>query len=115
MDVIGNELSQYCFDGLPIEVSEIKKVDGKEIAVINLKESVFNEEIDAPKKFVGRTWKAGYFQGSCGGSITSMELIETFLQRDYKGKWIDGVQFLYEGNNITEFDHVPRLSDINYR
>lgn len=105
LNSIGNKLSQYCFEGLPIDLVEIKEIGNKKVAVINLKES---------GKTDGKFWTTSYFQGSSGGSITSTQLIETFLQRDYWGKWINGVEFLYENNKI-DFDHTPNLNDINYR
>lgn len=114
LSIVANKLSIYCFSGLPITVMEIKSIDGSEIAVVNLKETEVNKGIDNLDELIGKTWKANYFQGSAGGIITSNQLVDTFLQNDYEGKWIDGVQFLYEGN-IIEFDHVFGLSDINYR
>jgi len=105
LNLVGNKLSQYCFEGLPIDLIEIKEIGKKKIAVFNLKESDKNE---------GKLWTTSYFQGSSGGGLTSTQLIETFLQRDYWGKWINGVEFLYENNKI-DFEHTPNLNDINYR
>lgn len=110
---IGNKLSQYCFNGLPIELKHIKDIEGKKIAVVNLKESTINEGLDIEDK-IGYTWVDNYFQGSTGGMQTYVKLVETFLQRDYKGEWIDGVEFLYEGSKI-DFEHVEGLSEIIYR
>ncbi len=92
------------FANLPIEVMRIDNKEGKLIAVINLKE---NSESNA-------TWNTLYFQGSCGGTVISTTLIETFLQRDYEGEWIDGVKFLYHGGDV-QFEHVADLEKINYR
>lgn len=111
---ICSKLSQYCFNGLPIELKEIKDIEGKSVAVINLRESPINEEIAGPEEMIGHSWATYYFQGSTGGVLTSVKLVETFLQRDYRGPWIDGVQFLYEGNQI-DFEHVEGLREINYR
>ena len=85
-----------------IDLVEIKEIGNKKVAIINLKEN--DDEL----------WITTYFQGSSGGNITSTQLIETFLQRDYWGKWIDGVEFLYENSKI-DFDHVEDLHDISYR
>ena len=93
---------------------EIKDIEGKSVAVINLRESPINEEIAGPEEMIGHSWATYYFQGSTGGVLTSIKLVETFLQRDYRGPWIDGVQFLYEGNQI-DFEHVEGLREINYR
>lgn len=114
LNTIGNKLSLYCFNRLPIEVQEIKNIENKKIAVINLQESMVNQEIDNHENWIGKSWASNYFQGSTGGIITSTELIETFLQRSYTDDWIDGVKFLYKGSNI-EFEHVFILSDTIYR
>ncbi|MDQ2087579.1 hypothetical protein RBH29_14195 [Herbivorax sp. ANBcel31] len=78
------------------------------MAVINLR------EYDEKNTSIRRSWKSHYFQGTTGGRETSVTLIETFLQRDYSGEWIDGVSFLYYDNEI-EFFHVEGLSKIQYR
>lgn len=114
LSTIANKLSQYCFNGLPIEVLEIEKVEGKKIAIIDLKELSFNQGIDEYTKFIGSTWKTYYFQGTTGGAITSKQLVDTFLQKGYQGEWIEGVQFLYEGE-IIDYEHVFGLSDIHWR
>lgn len=111
---VGSKLSQYCFNGLPIELQEIKDVEGKKIAVVNLRESIVNEGKKDYAEYVGYTWNGNYFQGSTGGILTYTKLVETFLQKDYKGEWIDGVQFLYQGAEV-DFEHVPDLKNIVYR
>lgn len=101
---ISNQLSKESFNGLPIEVQEIKEVDNKKIAIINLKEDKNNE--------VG--WKTVYFQGSTGGAITTKTLVENFLQKEVSSEWIDGVKFLCDGEDISA-DHIPELQDIIYK
>ncbi len=101
------------YRGLPIEVKEIMLVDGKKIAIVNLSEAQDFKE-SSPENYKGFTWCMMYFQGSCGGITTSKNLMESFLQRDFKGVWIDGVQFLYEGGRV-EFEHVGVLYETQYR
>lgn len=114
--ILANALSQTVFDNLPIEVVKIEEVDGKRIAVINLMESKENQKISDYSLFKGRSWATGYFQGSAGGRITSTSLIETFLQKQYDGEWIDGVSFLYNGGKEGNWsDHAPQLGEVNYR
>lgn len=105
LTMIAEELSQLQFEGIGIEVAKIEEQDGKKIATVNL------TEVSDPGE---ANWKSGYFQGSTGGIITTVSLEETFLQRDYQGEWIDGVKFLYEGQEI-QFDHVESLREISYR
>ncbi|GEM_PF-465628 len=114
LDTLAKALSEAYFDNLPIQVVNIKDVDNKKVAVINLDESSENQGISDFSKLKGSTWATKYFQGSTGGTITSTQLIETMLQRDYSGQWIDGVKFLYK-NKDCNFQHVPDLCNINYR
>ena len=99
---ICNQLSYLSFSNLPINLVKIENVDNKKIAVINL------EDTDNMK------WSSKYFQGSAGGQITSVSLIESILQRDLNLPWIDGVKFLYNDSPI-EYEHTPKLSQTNYR
>lgn len=108
LKILADKLSRFKF-GLPIEVLRVKEQKGRKIAVINLlehKETDINSEL---------TWRSVYFQGSTGGFFTTKTLIETFLQEDYSGEWIDGVEFYYEGKSISnDWDHIS-LSGTIYR
>lgn len=116
MDYIAETLSRQYFYGLPIEIVKIEAVDGRSVVVVSLEETPENQGITDITKFKGRSWAGTYFQGSAGGTITSTTLIETFLQKEYKGEWIDGVKFLYNGKEIG-FEHVEEINSgkINYR
>ncbi|TDT45756.1 hypothetical protein [Fonticella tunisiensis] len=114
LDILVNALSEIYFKNLPIEVVKIEELDKKKIAVINLKESKENKGVTDVSKMKGDTWATGFFQGSAGGAITSTQLIETILQREYRGQWIDGVRFLYNNGNC-DFEHAPNLAKVNYR
>ncbi|NLI89453.1 MAG: hypothetical protein GX366_03480 [Epulopiscium sp.] len=105
LNALGQELSKMQFEGLGIEVDKIEEEDGKKVATINLKEAPNDKDY---------SWIATYFQGSAGGTITTVSLGETFLQREYEGEWIDGVKFVYEGEEIV-YDHVESLGQISYR
>ncbi|KOA18560.1 hypothetical protein CLHOM_34620 [Clostridium homopropionicum DSM 5847] len=111
---LSKALSENFFNNLPIEVLNIEQKNGKSIAVINLNESKENQGVNDYSKLKGYTWATKYFQGSTGGTITSKTLIETILEREYTGEWIDGVKFLYNNKDI-DFEHVPDLANINYR
>lgn len=116
LDIMAQKVSLFYFEGLPIEVAEIKtEDDGRKIAVIDLKESRENQSASEPSKYKGASWAVGYFQGSTGGIETSVCLTETFLQKDYKGEWIDGASFTYEGGRVDNFDHIANLAGTNYR
>lgn len=79
-----------------------KQVNGKSIVTLNL--------IDENGS---RGWY-NTFQGSTGGYINSNMIIENTLQRDYKGKWVDGLEVLYNGNK-AEFQHAQDLENILYK
>lgn len=114
---IANALSVGCFSNLPIEVENIEEVNNKKIAIINLKESADNQGIKDMTKLKGKSWALNYLQGSTGGTITSTSLIETFLQKEHTGEWIDGVRFLYNGSKCDDdlFQHAPDLTQVSYR
>ncbi len=100
LEVIAEELSKTHFDNLPIEAKKIEQIDGKKIAIINLRE--YQKPSDQKK-----TWIDYLNAGSAGSRITLITLEESFLQRDLKGEWIDGIKILYEEQNIEEMDHFP--------
>ena len=114
LNLLSENLSKEVFNDLPIEFVEIKEKDGKKIALFNLNELGENSGDITFDKYQGKNWVNDYFAGSAGGGITEYTLIETLLQRDYSGEWIDGVEFTYKNSNI-EFDHVPSLGEVNYR
>ncbi len=109
LKILSQKLSTIKFSYLPIDILKIEQINGKNVAIINLSE---------PKMIVPSsiTWKSHYFQGSAGGSITTTMLVDTFLQKNYTGEWIDGVQFYYNGEPIPNdyWDHI-NLSNIKYR
>jgi hypothetical protein len=105
LQAITKGLSEQVFK-LPMELFEIREIFNQKIAVINVMEASDNTGL--------YPWNSGYFQGSTGGAITSITLVESYLQKGYEGEWIDGVKFLYEGD-IIEFDHVYGLRLTQYR
>jgi len=113
LNIIADKLSRFGFNYLPIEVLKIEEQNSKKIVVINLKEHEWDR---GEENFIGSNWRYGFFQGSTGGYFTTITLIETFLQNDYKGEWIDGVRFMYENQPIKQedWDHID-LSGIIYR
>jgi hypothetical protein len=61
------------------------------------------------------SWRTLYFQGSTGGACTTIMLVQTFLQNDYDGSWLDGVESYYDGRPISDqWDHID-LSGTKYR
>lgn len=103
IESLADQLSERKFKALPIKVSLVEKENGQTIGVVNLLE---NEDYSP-----GLSWNRAYFQGSSGGASTSTTLIKTFIQNDYKGDWVDGIVFKYEGGHLIDFDHVGLLTD----
>jgi len=114
LETLAEVLSEAYFDNLPIQVVRIEEINKKRIVIVNLKESAENQGIADYNKLVGKTWTTHYMQGSTGGTITETRLIETMLQREYQGLWIDGVKFLYN-NGVCDYEHAASLKEINYR
>ncbi|GAU79016.1 hypothetical protein [Fusibacter sp. 3D3] len=98
---IAHYLQTHYFENAVIEIKSLEILNGKKTAVINLSEKEPSSEDE-----IG--WATLYFQGSTGGSMTEMILIEGFLQRQLANWPIDAVEFLYENEQI-QFEHVPRL------
>ena len=98
---LAEKLSRYSFDGLPIELLEINQLNQRNIAVINL-----IDPEDREGSIYQKTWAGNYFQGTSGGYATTFKLINTFLQEDYDGEWVDGVEFRYNYDVINDFDHI---------
>lgn len=111
---LANEVSNDLFNSLPLELIEIKDIEEKSIAVFNFEEVGKNaEKATLFQDYEGDSWFQ-CFQGSAGGRVTEYTLIETLLQRNYEGEWIDGINFTYKGGSV-EFEHMPKLSEIVYR
>ncbi|TGE39784.1 hypothetical protein E4K67_01985 [Desulfosporosinus fructosivorans] len=109
LSTIAETISEAYFSNLPIKVLEI---DDKKIATVNLEEMPESSTDTSMKQ--SNSWSTSLFQGSTGGTITRIRLAESFLQKDYKGEWIEGIRFLYKGQRI-DFQHVPELSEVIYR
>ncbi len=105
LEAITQGLSTHVFK-LPMEFLGIDLVFNQKVARVNLMENPKNPDL--------YPWNTGYFQGSTGGAITSISLIDSYLQPTYEEEWIDGVKFLYEGETI-EFEHVYGLQQTQYR
>ena len=106
MNYLGAEIGVKFFGGLTMEAKEIKTVNGKKVLIVNL--------IEGSGAVGEKSWVYDYFQGSTGGNVSTVALTETFLQKEYSGTWIDGVQFLLDGEKI-DFEHVEGLSEIIYK
>jgi hypothetical protein len=109
---IASELSTKYFNGLKIEIQNIDRDDGENdgggMIRINLAEM---ENFTGPGSVKAYNSWYDFFQGSAGGINTTITLRESFLQRTFKGEWIDSVQFMYMGEPFPESDHV-QLSGI---
>jgi hypothetical protein len=106
LKLLADRLSRFKFGNLPINVLRIEDRNNQKIAIIELNERGHSYPV---------SWRGHYFQGSTRGHFTTITLIKSFLQKDYKGKWIDGVEFYYQGKPISdEWDHIS-LSGIIYR
>ncbi|MEA5571655.1 hypothetical protein [Calothrix sp. UHCC 0171] len=107
LEKLSTLISRYKFCDLPIEIKSIK--DG--IATVNLDEHPWVKAGNTPPSIPGcsgKSWRYGYFQGSAGGYATTATLTRTFVQPNYQGNWIKGVQFYYAGKPIQDgdWDHI---------
>lgn len=106
LKMLADGVARFQFHSLEINVLRIEFLQGKKIAIINLQE---------PEHLNSYSWVSSCFQGSAGGAATKFILVESFLQTDYKGQWVDGVKFLYNGKPIApdQWDHID-LSESPY-
>lgn len=110
--IISDTLSKHYFNGLQIEIKASKPEDTNLSTIqINLIE---NPEFKGPATLPAYQSWYDYFQGAYGGQNTTVILKESFLQREYKGKWIDQIEFFYQGKPIGDWDHID-LSGIIQR
>lgn len=99
LEELTQSISRILFAGRPMELTKIKTEDGKKIAYINLK--------NASK------WNQ-LFQGSTNGGTNSNALVSSYLQKDFRNGWIDGVHFTLDGQPIIQ-EHALLLEETQYR
>ena len=104
VDDLLDSVSKNNFNDLKIEILSVEETQpGYKSLKVNLKENPGFVIPDSLGNY--RSWYE-HFQGSLGGDQTTMILIESILQRDFNGDWIDEVEFYYQGEMIGEWDHV---------
>ncbi|MHC4951228.1 MAG: hypothetical protein ACYTEU_09645 [Planctomycetota bacterium] len=93
VQMLADNISRIQFGRLPITVMEIEVRQNQKIAIINLNDS---------KMSMGKhhTWR-DIFQEPAYEMSTTTTLITSFLQKDYQDEWIDGVEFLYNGEPFS--------------
>lgn len=89
-ELIAKTISNQYFSGLRIKVSLVDSLKGQRCLHVNLIENDDFENTLIP------SWNQN-FSASCSASWTKNILDANFYQKDYKGKWIDTVQYYYEG------------------
>jgi hypothetical protein len=104
ISILLDSVSAHNFNNLKIEVLGIDKNESNyKILKINLKENPGFIMPDSLGHY--RTWY-DFFQGSMGGEQTTIILIESTLQKQYKGEWVDAIEFYYQNEKIGEWDHI---------
>lgn len=96
LSALCSALSRFHFNGNPVHLREIRTVDDRKVAIVNLQDN------DATQ----RNWRSSYFQGSTGARVTEHTLVKTLTRPDYTGSWVDGVKFLHDGKTIPPLDHI---------
>ena len=104
LQTVADKLSKECFEGLEIDVEEIKQIGNSDVAIINLKDKGQNESPN---------WMVNFFQGSTGAGITATSLEESLLQRESAYPWVDGIEIQYNSEPLVT-DHIE-FSNIIYR
>ena len=104
MSHLALKLSNEIFQGKPIVLKEIVVEEGKKIAYFNLQDK--NKDISSTDN-----WYSS-FQGSTGAQLTLNSIVDTLLQKEFKGDWIDGINLTYNRQYI-EFDHIS-FENVHY-
>jgi len=106
-----DSVSHNNFHNLKIEVLSLKEpTEGTKSLLVNLKENPGFIIPDSLGNY--RNWY-DFFQGSMRGEQTTIILIESLLQREFAGNWIDEVKFYYQNEEMGEWDHVFLSGTIN--
>ena len=102
--ILLDSVSKNNFNNLKLKVSGLYiNKDSLKILKVNLKE---NPGFKMPDSLGhNRSWYE-FFQGSMGGGQTTITLIESALQKQFKGEWVDAVEFYYQDEKIGEWDHI---------
>jgi len=102
--ILLDSVSKVNFHNLKIETLSLEEnTEGHKVLKVNLKENIGFIIPDSLGNF--RSWY-DYFQGSMGGEQTTIILIESILQREFTGDWIDELEFYYQNEKIGEWDHA---------
>ena len=105
-----DSISKYCFNNLKIQsLGVFQNNKGYKTLKINLLENPGFKIPDSLGKY--HSWY-DFFQGSTGGQQTTITLTESILQRNYKGKWIDQIEFYYQNDTIGDWDHIALSGQI---
>ncbi|MCM1991143.1 hypothetical protein [Oceanirhabdus seepicola] len=103
MQLIADNVSKSYF-GLPIEVEKIEDRNGKKIAIINLVEHTEDEWDEWSRKF----------QGTLGEQFSMSTLERNFIQEQYSGEWVDGIE-IQQNHGIRKSGHLGDFNWIVYR
>lgn len=103
VEVLADSISKNYFHELEIRVLKIDPANNRLVLHLELIEK---DNYTGPGSLPPYQSWYDYFQGSAGGSNTTIILKETFLQRYYEGDWIDAILFYYQGEKMGEWDHV---------
>jgi len=99
-----DSVSKNNFHNLKIEVLGINTTESNfKVLKINLKENPGFVIPDSLGKY--HSWY-DYFQGTDGGQETTIILTESTLQKQFKGSWVDAVEFYYQGEKMGDWDHI---------
>lgn len=99
-----DSVSHNNFHNLKMEVLSFREtIEGTKSLVVNLKENPGFIIPDSLGNY--RNWY-DFFQGSMRGEQTTIILIESVLQREFSGDWIDEVEFYYRNEKMGDWDHV---------
>ena len=102
--ILLDSVSACNFNNLKMDASGIDINENHlKVLKVNLKENPGFKMPDSLGHY--RSWY-DFFQGSMGGGRTTIILTESTLQKQYKGEWVDAVEFYYQNEKIGDRDHI---------
>lgn len=111
LNIIAKNVSTRYFGGREITILKIDTLAFPKTVHLELYDGFDFENPNIPEMDKYNGWYSR-FQGSSGGGFTETTLKENFLQKTYKGDWIDVLVFYWQGEEMVVWDHIDLAGPI---
>jgi len=111
LNIIAKNVSTRYFRSREIKILKIDSLAFPKTLHLELYDGFDFENPNIPEMDKYNGWYS-CFQGSSGGGFTEITLKENFLQKTYKGDWIDALVFYWQGEEMVAWDHINLAGSI---